>query len=110
MKTIVDYLQQKNLLFKSLKQITAKSLESRKKIDIYVGVDLKNYYVLILHLEKKSRVISKEVEVLMQLHEKVEQFMDTKIKKRYIIIKAPLCSKAKKLLEDNGYKVYHDFS
>ena len=107
MKQIVEYLQTKNIIFKSLKEVSSKELGSRKKIEIYVGVDLKGYYAVVMRVEKKSRVLRKEVGELMVLHEKLERYMDSKIKKKYIIIKAPLCSKAKALLEENGWKVWH---
>ena len=107
MKAIVEYLQQKNIIFKSLKSITPKELESRKKIDIYVGVDLKGFYADVMVVQKKSRVLRKEVGELMALHEKLEKYIDSSIKKKYIIIKAPLCSKAKALLEENSWKLFH---
>ncbi|NOR56322.1 MAG: hypothetical protein GQ531_08945 [Sulfurovum sp.] len=108
MKEIVEYLQGKNLIFKSLKEITPKELGSRKKITLYLGVDMKGYYALVMSLEKKSRVLKKEALELMALHEKVERYMDTKIMKKYIIIKAPLCSKAKSLMEEHKWKVWHE--
>jgi len=108
MKEVVEYLQEKNIIFKSLKEITPKELGSRKKIDIYLGVDLKGYYADIIVLEKKSRVLRKEVGDLLLLHEKLEKYIDSKITKKYIIVKAPLCSKAKALLEENGWKVWHE--
>jgi hypothetical protein len=43
----------------------------------------------------------------MLLHEKLEAYQDTKIHTRYIRIQAPLCSKAKALLIENGWKVWH---
>jgi len=107
MKNIVDYLQQKRIIFKSLKEIMPKELGSRKKIGLYVGVDLKGYYADVMVLEKKSRVLRKEAGELMALHEKLEKYIDSSIKKKYMIIKAPLCSKAKVLLEENGWKVWH---
>ncbi len=81
---------------------------SRKKIQIYFGVNLKGYYCSVMSLEKKSRLLRKEAEELMFLHEKLEAHQDTKIFKRYIRIKAPLCSHAKALLEANGWKVWHE--
>ncbi len=107
MKKIVEYLQQKNIIFKSFKEIMPKELGSRKKIELYLGVDLKGYYTLVMHVEKKSRVLRKEVGEFMVLHEKLEKHIDSKITKKYIIIKAPLCSKAKALLEENKWKVWH---
>ena len=108
MKELVEYLNHKNIIFKSLKEITPKELGSRKKVSLYVGIDLKGYYALVMQVEKKSRVLRKEADELMALHEKLEQYIDSKITKKYIIIKAPLCSKAKALLEDKGWKVWHE--
>jgi len=109
MKNIVEYLQQKQIIFKSLKEITPKELGSRKKLNIYVGVDLKGYYGNVMDLEKKSRVLRKEVGELMLMHKKLEAYIDSSIKKKYIRIKAPLCSKAKDLLEENDWKVWHEY-
>jgi hypothetical protein len=103
MKDIVEKLQEKRLIFKSLKQIDIKEFGSRKKIDIYLGVDLKKYYACIIHISKKSRILKKEAEQLMEFHKKLERYNDSKIKRRYIYIEAPLCSKAKALLEDEGW-------
>jgi len=107
MKEIVEYLQKKNLIFKSLKEVSPKEIGSRKKIELYLGVDLKGYYTLVMHVEKKSRVLRKEAGELMLLHEKLEKYIDSKVTKKYIIIKAPLCSHAKAMLEENGWKIYH---
>ena len=101
-------MNKKNLICKSLEEVQPKELGSRKKVALYVGVDLKGYYCLMMKLSKKSRVLRKEVTELMALHEKIEKLKDTKITKKYIWIEAPLCSKAKALLEENGWKVYHE--
>jgi hypothetical protein len=110
MKQIVDYLQKKNIIFKSLKEISPKELASRKKIELYLGVDMKGYYALVMNVEKKSRVLRKEAGELMLLHEKLEKYIDSKINKKYITINAPLCSKAKALLEEHGWKVYYEYA
>lgn len=108
MKTISDKLQQEGLLFKSLKPIDIKIFGSRKKIDIYLGVDLKKYYACILHIKKKSRILSKEAIELMAFHQKLETLNESKIKKKYIYIQAPLCSKAKALMEAEKWKIWID--
>lgn len=107
MKEIVDLLQEKKLIFKSLTPIETKALGSRKKINIYLGVNLKKYYASIFEIEKKSRVLQKEANEFIALHEKLEIYNDSKINHKYIYIKAPLCSKAKKLLEEKGWVVWH---
>lgn len=108
MKTIVDYLQKKNMIFKSFKEISPKVLNSRKQISIYLGVDLRAYYTLVMRLEKKSRVVKKEIQTLISLHEQLENHLGSKVTKKNILIKAPLCSKAKALLEESGWKVWQE--
>ena len=107
MKALVEYLNHKNIIFKSLQEIMPKELGSRKKVSLYLGIDLKGYYALVMEVEKKSRVLRKEVGELMRLHEKLEQYVESKITKKYILIRAPLCSHAKAMLEENGWKVWH---
>ena len=107
MKALVEYLNHKNIIFKSLQEIMPKELGSRKKVSLYLGIDLKGYYALVIEVEKKSRVLRKEAGELMLLHEKLEQYVESKITKKYILIKAPLCSHAKAMLEENGWKVWH---
>lgn len=108
MKKIVNLLQEKNLIFKSLKPIEPKTLGSRKKIEIYLGVDLKKYYASILRIQKKSRILRKEAMELMEFHKKLEYLNESRIKKKYIYIQAPLCSKAKALLEAEKWTVWQE--
>ena len=106
MKEIVEFLQKKEIIFKSFKEIKPKELGSRKKVQLFIGVDLRKYYVAVMSVKKKSRVFRKEVSEFMALHELLEKYIDSKIKKKQILIDAPLCSHAKKMLEENGWKVY----
>jgi len=106
MKEIVHILQEKKMLFKKLKPIELKVLGSRKKIDLYLGVDLKKYYACIIHINKKSKILSKEALELMEFHKKLEVLNDSKIKKKYIYIQAPLCSKAKALFKEEKWTVW----
>jgi len=106
MKTIVEKLQEKRLIFKSLKHIDIKKeFASRKKIDLYLGVNLKKYYSCIIHISKKSRILKKEAEQLIEFHKKLEKYNESKINKKYIYIEAPLCSKAKALFESEGWRI-----
>ncbi len=108
MKEIVEYLGKKNIIFKSLKEIQPKEIKSRKKVGLYIGVDLKKYYALVMVVEKKSRVLRKDVGEIIELHTRVEKYIDSKINKKYIIIKAPLCSHAKAMLEEHKWRVWHE--
>ncbi len=108
MKEIVHVLQENNLIFKSLKPISIKELGSRKKIDLYLGVDLKKYYVCIIHICKKSKIVSKEALEIMEFHKKLEIFNESKITKKYIYIQAPLCLKAKALFKEQKWRVWEE--
>jgi len=108
MKEIIDILQEKKLLFKKLKPIELKTLGSRKKIDLYLGVDLKKYYACIIHINKKSKILSKEALELMEIHKKLEVFNDSKINKKYLYVQAPLCSKAKALFKEEKWRVWEE--
>ncbi len=108
MKALVEFLNHKNIIFKSLQEVMPKELGSRKKVSLNLGIDLKGYYALVMEVEKKSRVLRKEANELMLLHEKLEQYIDSKITKKYMIVKAPLCSHAKAMLEENGWKVWYE--
>jgi len=108
MKEIIHLLQEKKLIFKSLNPIEPKVLGSRKKIHIYLGVDLKRYYACIIHINKKSRILKKEAGEIMEFHQKLEQYKEITIKRKYIFIQAPLCSKAKALFKENKWSVWDD--
>ncbi len=108
MKEIADILQKKSLIFKSLKPISIKELGSRKKIDIYLGVDLKKYYTCVIHIKKKSKILSKEALEIMEFHKRLEKFNDSKINKKYIYIQAPICSKAKKLFKEQKWTLWSE--
>ena len=103
MKSIVETLQHAGILCKKLTPVLPKTLGTRKKIVLYIGIDLKGYYCSVMVLEKKSRVLRKEAEALAELHAKLEGYADTTITKRYVQVKAPLCSKAKAWMEQEGW-------
>jgi len=107
MKEIVEYMKEQGLICKTLKEVKPKELGSRKRIKLYLGVDLKGYFCLVMVLNKKSRVVRKEVKELIELHKKLESYHHAKIKKKYILIEAPLCSHAKTMLSEDDWSVWH---
>jgi len=107
-KATVEYLQTKGIICKKLSEISPKELGSRKKVQLFIGVDMKGYYCLIMKLTKKSRVIRKEALELLALHKKLEQLKDTKITKCTLILNAPLCSHARAILEGEKWKVWEE--
>ena len=109
MKNLTKYYLDKDILFKEIKEVSVKDLGSRKKIKIYVATSvLKDYYAIFL-IDAKSRFIRKNAEDLLVLCEKLAQFEEHNFKKKELLIKSPLCSKAKKFLRENKWSVRVDF-
>ncbi len=106
MKEIVEFLASKKLVCRRLKAIAPKELGSRKRVEIYLGVALDDYYCTIMVLKKKSRVLRKEAEELEKLHNLLCEKVGAAIKRKYLLIDAPLCSKAAALLEERGWRIY----
>ncbi len=108
MKALVERLMAHGYLFKSLTPIAPKALGSRKRIAIYLGVDTEGFYAALFHLAKKSRVLRKEAGEIEALYDALVSYNGAHIPRKIILIDAPLCSKAKALLEERGWKVWNE--
>ncbi len=103
MKELVNVLLKKNYIYKSLKEIDKKALGSRKKIQIYEGVDTDSYYASIFIFVQKSRFLRKNADELEMLFEKLKILQDHNYKKKILIYQMPLCSKAKEQLREEKW-------
>ena len=103
MKLLVNLLLKKNYLYRSLKEIDKKTFGSRKKIDIYEGVDTNSYYAAIFILVQKSRFLRKNADDLEMLLEKLKVVQDHNYKKKLLIYQMPLCGKAKEQMKQDGW-------
>lgn len=108
LKNLIHYLNDKELHFSSLNKIEPKELGSRKKIDIYDATHIDNSFYAIFIVESKSRFIRKNANDLMEMLESLKRYKDHNYKYKMLIISSPLCSKAKALLQDNGWRVEND--
>jgi len=106
MKEIVEFLKDKKYIFKKFHKFDIKKLGSRKKIEIYEGVDLKSYYVVVFEIDQKSRFLTKNANELEILFNKMVKLQQHNYKKKVLLISSPLCSKAKKHLEEFKWKIY----
>ncbi len=106
MKEIVELLAQRGVLCRRLERVAPRELGSRKRVEIYEGTAPDDYYCMVMVLRKKSRVLQKEARELLDLHRKLEEKIEAKIKRRYLLIDAPLCSKAAALLEEVGWRIF----
>lgn len=109
MKELSTYFTNKNILFKELKSISPKELNSRKKIDIYAATTVDSKFYAIFVVDSKSRFIRKNADDLMELCEKLATYLDHNFKKKELLISSALCSKAKEYLKQNDWSVRVDF-
>ena len=108
MKEHIDLLRRHKLIFVSSLSIDPKKLGVKKRVDILKCVDSKSFYHFVLFIRAKSRFLQKNSEEVETIYRKTVQFCDHNFKYKHIFIQNGCCSKAKKLLEENGWKVYHD--
>jgi len=104
---MIDILRGKGIILKSMESIPVSLLGSRKRVNIYLGIDMKRYFTIIITISKKSRFITKDAQDLIKLHQKIQKLKDTTIKKKIALIDAPLCSKAEALLKDEGWRIFN---
>jgi hypothetical protein len=109
LKNLTKYFLNKDILFKEIKEIFPKEIGSRKKIGIYLATSVTKEYYSIFLIDAKSRFIRKNAIELIALNDKLETFVDHNFKRKELLILSPLCSKTKKFLQDNKWKVRIDF-
>lgn len=109
MKDITKYFLDKDILFKDINEVLPKELNSRKKIKIYSATSINRDFYAIFIIDSKSRFIRKNAEYLIQLYSKLIDLKEHNFKKKELLISSPLCSKAKKILEDQKWSIRVDF-
>lgn len=109
MKELTEYFNTKDILFKEIKEVLPKDLGSRKKIKIYLATSIKNEYYSIFILDSKSRFLRKNANDLLELNSKLADMAEHNFKIKELLISSPLCSKAKKFLEEQKWRVRVDF-
>ncbi|HFU76229.1 MAG TPA: hypothetical protein ENK66_08295 [Arcobacter sp.] len=107
-QSISKYLQNNGITFETIVSIEPKQLGSRKKILILDCIDINKDSYAIFFTEQKSRFIQKTAQDIFALQTKLQEDTKNVYKNNIIFINAPLCSKAKKLIEDNNWSLFHD--
>jgi hypothetical protein len=94
-------LLDKNIVLKEIKNITP---QTRKQIKVWLGVDIKNYYYLLVEVYTKSRFIQKNAKDLIEF---VTPLTDINFKKnkKIVFIKSDICGKSKELLKNSGWRI-----
>jgi hypothetical protein len=93
MKEIVDILRKNKIICKKLKKI---NLNTRKKVNAYLGVNLKDEYCIVFEILKKSKFLSKDYEELLKFLPDI----NFRYKKKILILNSSICSKVKEKMRD----------
>ncbi len=109
MKRVTEFLASKGFLFSDFKVIYPSQLESRKKIEIYSGCDIKKQFVSVFVVEQKARFILKNAKELELLRDRLKLLEDHNFKVNLLLIAGEICSKSIKELESDNWKIYNDF-
>ena len=102
-KDLIEFLRKKGIICKKIEKT---ELNTKKKINAYLGVNIKNEYCLVLEFLKKSRFLLKDIETLNEIIKKFP--MNFRYKKKILILHSPICSKAKEKLQD--WRIFSDVS
>ncbi len=106
MKELVEFFKQSGLLFRSLESLEPKAFGIKKRVELFRGLDTQNFFILVVRVAKKSRILQKEVQELEKMAKKIEAKLGHGFKRRFLLIQGPICSKAKKELEEIGWSVH----
>jgi len=104
-KAILEPLRQNGYIFKRFEPFSLRLVGSKKRIDVYHGFDITNRYFLLFVVNRKSKILQKDVKEWFEIKQKIERYCGYTIKINIALISAPLCSKAKTLLFKERWKV-----
>ncbi len=105
MKRVLAPLQERGYIFRRFEPFSPALVGSRKRIEIYHGLDTYRRYVIVFAVKRKSRVLLKDVKEWLELELKVENYLGYSITIKIALVDAPICSRASKFLESEGWKV-----
>lgn len=105
LKPIIDRLSAASLIYKKLDEVLPKTLGIRNRIRIFAATDLEGYFAAVYVVAQKTRVLIKDVEKFEIIHKKLEMYQDHAIKRKVIMLDAPLCSKAEASFKEHGWTI-----
>ncbi|MCF6201473.1 MAG: hypothetical protein L3J42_05065 [Hydrogenimonas sp.] len=105
MKSVLAPLQERGYIFRRLEPFSPSLVGSRKRIKIYHGIDMQKRYLILFAVKRKSTILLKDVTEWLELKSKIENYLGYPILQNLALFEAPICSKAKRMLESEGWKV-----
>jgi len=106
MKEFAELLRKRGLLFPRLQKLDLRSFGIKKRVEGYEGVDLKDRHTLIFFIRRKSRFLSKDADDLLGIADTVAKKRQRVYGRKILLLDAPLCSKAKESLLQEGFRVF----
>lgn len=105
MKELVEFFNNKKIIFKKMEKLDKKVFNIRSKVDIYRAVNVSGYHCFIYIIYKKSHLINSDIENVLSNFIKIN-VDDTTYKNKYLIINSSICSKARLKIEKYNWKIY----
>lgn len=104
MKEVLEKLSAQHL-FSSFLPLSPSLLKTRRKMVLYKGVDTKQYYHIVFSVAQKSRFGVKHAEEMIRYEKSLVAVMDHQFKYKHLLVDAPLCSKARTVLNMDGWNI-----
>lgn len=92
-------------LFSSFTSISPSILGTRRKMVIYKGIDTAQYYHIVFSVDQKSRFGLKHAAEMVDFEERLTLLMRHHFKYKHLLLNAPLCSKARQMLQIDGWNL-----
>lgn len=106
MQMVVDSLRVKGKIYKKMQEVAPKELGIRNKVKIYKATDVTGYFWAIFAVSQKSKILMKDVHKFEEIYAKLTLYFEHNFKHKIIFIDAPICSKAKDALKQQGWKIH----
>jgi hypothetical protein len=101
------YIAKRTKALKMIQQVIPvdpKELKIRSKVELFKGID-KNKFTAIIGVKQKSRILTKDIQKFEDIVEKMGQYFAHTFHVKQLIVDAPMCSKARKAMQDSGWIV-----
>lgn len=103
---INELLVKYEILLKNFRTIETGNFTKKRSLSIFFGVDLSQFRTLLYLRDAKSRFVSKDAISLIEIDKKVQSSENKIVKKKILFLSSALCSKAAKILNENGFMIY----
>ncbi len=104
MKEVLEKLSSKHL-FTSFVSLETSFLQTRRKMKVFKGIDTHRFFHLVFSMPQKSRFVYAHAVELLDFEAQVSAWIGHSFKYKALVLNAPLCSKARILLEAKSWSI-----